>query len=142
MDDAQRPEAAAIRCAQTHLPSLCRRTREHRLRRPGWTRERVHHRPRWPDRGFQGQVWRRQEDFGSAAVCRGGPCPRNRVGMTTAYITHPDCLRHEMGAEHPERPQRLVAIDEHLRSANLLETLRCLPAPLAEPDDLKRVHAP
>jgi acetoin utilization deacetylase AcuC-like enzyme len=27
--------------------------------------------------------------------------------MTTAYITHPDCLRHEMGAEHPERPQRL-----------------------------------
>ena len=62
--------------------------------------------------------------------------------MTTAYITHPDCLRHEMGAQHPERPQRLVAIDEHLRSASLLEKLRCLTAPLAEPDDLKRVHAP
>jgi len=62
--------------------------------------------------------------------------------MTTAYITHPDCLRHEMGAEHPERPQRLVAIDEHLGRANLLEKLRCVPAPLAEPDDLKRVHAP
>jgi acetoin utilization deacetylase AcuC-like enzyme len=62
--------------------------------------------------------------------------------MTTAYITHPDCLRHEMGAEHPERPQRLVAIDEHLSRANLLEKLRCLPAPLVEPGDLKRVHAP
>jgi acetoin utilization deacetylase AcuC-like enzyme len=62
--------------------------------------------------------------------------------MTTAYITHPDCLRHEMGAEHPERPQRLVAIEEHLGRANLLDQLRCLPAPLAEPDDLKRVHAP
>jgi acetoin utilization deacetylase AcuC-like enzyme len=62
--------------------------------------------------------------------------------MTTAYITHPDCLRHEMGAEHPERPQRLVAIDEHLRGASLMAKLRCLAAPLAEPDDLKRVHAP
>ncbi|HEY6922025.1 MAG TPA: histone deacetylase family protein [Steroidobacteraceae bacterium] len=62
--------------------------------------------------------------------------------MTTVYITHPDCLRHEMGAEHPERPQRLVAIDEHLRRASLLDELRCMAAPLAEPDDLKRVHAP
>ena len=62
--------------------------------------------------------------------------------MTTAYITHPDCLRHEMGAEHPERPQRLAAIEEHLAGANLLDQLRCLPAPLAEADDLKRVHAP
>jgi acetoin utilization deacetylase AcuC-like enzyme len=62
--------------------------------------------------------------------------------MTTAYITHPDCLRHEMGAEHPERPQRLIAIDEHLRGAKVLDQLRCLPAPLAEPDDLRRVHSP
>src|SRR3569833_2755838 len=75
-------------------------------------------------------------------VCRNRARARDRAGMTTAYITHPDCLRHEMGAEHPERPQRLAAIDEHLRDANLLEKLRCLSAPLAEPDDLKRVHAP
>src|SRR3569833_1342374 len=75
-------------------------------------------------------------------VCRNRARARDRAGMTTAYITRPDCLRHEMGAEHPERPQRLAAIDEHLRDANLLEKLRCLSAPLAEPDDLKRVHAP
>src|ERR1700731_1525692 len=30
--------------------------------------------------------------------------------MTTAYITHPDCLRHEMGSGHPESPARLNAI--------------------------------
>ena len=60
--------------------------------------------------------------------------------MTTAYITHPDCLRHEMGAGHPECPERLGAVNEHMRSSGLLEQLRRLEAPLAVPDDLKRVH--
>jgi acetoin utilization deacetylase AcuC-like enzyme len=62
--------------------------------------------------------------------------------MTTAYITHPDCLRHEMGAGHPECPARLGAINEHMRASGMLEELRCLEAPLAEGDDLKRVHRP
>jgi len=60
--------------------------------------------------------------------------------MTTAYITHADCLRHEMGAGHPERPERLSAINEHLRISGLLDQLRCLEAPLADAADLKRVH--
>ncbi|HSY09035.1 MAG TPA: histone deacetylase family protein [Steroidobacteraceae bacterium] len=60
--------------------------------------------------------------------------------MTTAYITHPDCLRHEMGAGHPESPERLAAINEHMRSSGLLDELLCLEAPLAAVDDLKRVH--
>ncbi|HSS27790.1 MAG TPA: histone deacetylase family protein, partial [Usitatibacter sp.] len=30
--------------------------------------------------------------------------------MATALITHPDCVRHEMGAGHPESPARLKAI--------------------------------
>jgi acetoin utilization deacetylase AcuC-like enzyme len=64
------------------------------------------------------------------------------AGMTTAYITHPDCLRHEMGAGHPESPARLNAVNEHMRSSGLLDELRCLEAPLAEADDLKRVHRP
>ncbi|MGH8745660.1 MAG: histone deacetylase family protein, partial [Burkholderiales bacterium] len=34
--------------------------------------------------------------------------------MTTAFITHPDCLRHDMGAQHPECPQRLTAIEDQL----------------------------
>ena len=60
--------------------------------------------------------------------------------MTTAYITHSDCLRHEMGAGHPERPERLTAIDDQMQSSGLLESLRRLEAPLAHADDLKRVH--
>ena len=60
--------------------------------------------------------------------------------MTTAYITHADCLRHEMGAGHPERPERLSAINEALRTSGLLEELNCLEAPLADAADLERVH--
>jgi acetoin utilization deacetylase AcuC-like enzyme len=60
--------------------------------------------------------------------------------MPTAYITHADCLRHEMGAGHPENPDRLSAINEHMRSSGLLDELRCLDAPLADGDELKRVH--
>jgi len=60
--------------------------------------------------------------------------------MHTAYITHADCLRHEMGAGHPECPDRLNAVNEEMRSSGLLSELRCLEAPLASADDLKRVH--
>jgi acetoin utilization deacetylase AcuC-like enzyme len=61
--------------------------------------------------------------------------------MTTAYITHADCLRHEMGPGHPESPDRLSAVNEQMRSSGLLDGLLCLDAPLATADDLKRVHS-
>jgi len=60
--------------------------------------------------------------------------------MTTAYITHADCLRHEMGAGHPECPDRLSAINEQMRASGVLEQVRCLEAPLADAEDIKRVH--
>ena len=60
--------------------------------------------------------------------------------MATAYITHPDCLRHEMGSGHPESPERLGAVNEHMRASGLLEQVRALEAPLVETDNLKRVH--
>ena len=60
--------------------------------------------------------------------------------MTTAYITHTDCLRHEMGAGHPECPDRLRSVNEQMRTSGLIEELRVLEAPLAEARDLKRVH--
>ena len=31
-----------------------------------------------------------------------------------AFISHPDCLRHDAGPDHPESPLRLHAIDNHL----------------------------
>jgi acetoin utilization deacetylase AcuC-like enzyme len=60
--------------------------------------------------------------------------------MTTAYITHAECLRHEMGAGHPENPERLNSVNEHMRTSGILPELRCLEAPLADRQDLKRVH--
>src|ERR1700727_1336109 len=60
--------------------------------------------------------------------------------MKTAYITHADCLRHEMGAGHPESPDRLKSVNAEMRSSGLLDELRCLEAPLADAEDLKRVH--
>src|SRR6204780_1972544 len=60
--------------------------------------------------------------------------------MTPAYITPPDCLRHEMGSGHPECPARLNAINEQMRTSGMLDELRCLEAPLADVGDLKRVH--
>jgi acetoin utilization deacetylase AcuC-like enzyme len=60
--------------------------------------------------------------------------------MATAYVTHADCLRHEMGPGHPECPGRLSAINDQMRSSGLSDDLRCLEAPLADPDDMKRVH--
>ena len=62
--------------------------------------------------------------------------------MTTAYITHSDCLRHDMGPGHPECPDRLAAVNEHMRSSGLLDQLRVLDAPLVNEEDLKRVHRP
>ena len=76
---------------------------------------------------------REASDTRSYACSAGAP-------MTTAYITHPDCLRHEMGPGHPESPERLIAINEQMRSSGLLDELLCLDAPLADADDLKRVH--
>jgi len=47
-----------------------------------------------------------------------------------------------MGPGHPECPERLAAVNEHMRSSGLLEQLRVLEAPLASEEDLKRVHRP
>jgi acetoin utilization deacetylase AcuC-like enzyme len=60
--------------------------------------------------------------------------------MSTAYITHPDCLRHEMGSGHPECPDRLRSVNEQMRASGLLDELPTLEAPLAHAEDLKRVH--
>ncbi len=62
--------------------------------------------------------------------------------MTTAYVTHPNCLKHDMGPGHPECPDRLAAVNEAMRSSGLLEGLRTLEAPLAAVRDLERVHDP
>ena len=43
--------------------------------------------------------------------------------MHTAYITHPVCLKHDMGADHPECPARIQAIEDQLITSGLLQFL-------------------
>ncbi|MDN5751709.1 MAG: histone deacetylase family protein [Nitrosospira sp.] len=60
--------------------------------------------------------------------------------MHTAFISHPDCLLHEMGSTHPERPARLEAIEDELTACGLMDKLEHYAAPLATLEQLKRVH--
>ena len=62
--------------------------------------------------------------------------------MATALFTHPDCTLHEMGAGHPESPQRLKAILAALQSSGLLSKLMVREAPEARREHLERVHEP
>ena len=64
------------------------------------------------------------------------------VVMRTAFVTHADCLRHDMGAYHPERPARLTAIDDQLIAAGIAQYLERYEAPLATDEQLARVHPP
>lgn len=60
--------------------------------------------------------------------------------MQTAYITHPDCLRHEMVEYHPECPQRLTAIEDQLAAKGLMDFLHYREAPNASILQLERAH--
>ena len=62
--------------------------------------------------------------------------------MQTAYITHPSCLKHEMGNDHPECPARIRAIEDQLIASGLLDFLNWHEAPKATREALSRVHAP
>ncbi|MFU8777556.1 MAG: histone deacetylase family protein [Roseovarius sp.] len=56
--------------------------------------------------------------------------------MTTALITHPDCLGHETPVGHPEQIARLERILEVLEGKDVIR----VKAPLVAEDDLLRVH--
>jgi acetoin utilization deacetylase AcuC-like enzyme len=62
-------------------------------------------------------------------------------GMPTAYYSHPDCRAHDMGPGHPECPERLDAIADHLIASGLEAVLERREAPLVEPADARRAHA-
>ena len=53
----------------------------------------------------------------------------------TGYFSHPDCYKHEMGAGHPECPERLSAIEDRLLITGLdMALTRREPAPAALAD--------
>ncbi len=61
--------------------------------------------------------------------------------MSTAFYTHSDCQRHDMGDGHPECPQRLAAIQDHLRATGLDMALQWRDAPLVSREALMRAHS-
>jgi len=62
--------------------------------------------------------------------------------LLSAYITHSDCSRHEMGGDHPEAPERLGAINDMLLTKGLLDYMHSYDAPLATEAQLARAHSP
>ncbi len=60
--------------------------------------------------------------------------------MLSAFITHADCALHEMGPDHPECPERLAAIQDHLLIKGLLDYMQQHDAPLATEEQLGRAH--
>ncbi len=60
--------------------------------------------------------------------------------MQTAYISHPLCQKHDMGAHHPECPARIPAIEDQLIASGLMDYLQHHDAPEATREQLLRVH--
>lgn len=58
----------------------------------------------------------------------------------TGYYTHGDCRKHEMGAGHPECPQRLDAIEDRLLISGVGDALTRLEAPQASIEEMELAH--
>ena len=62
--------------------------------------------------------------------------------MATAYISHPECNRHDTGEGHPENSRRISAIEDQFVATGLLDVLRYYEAPEVTEQQLLRVHTP
>jgi acetoin utilization deacetylase AcuC-like enzyme len=60
--------------------------------------------------------------------------------VTTAFITHADCRKHDMGRGHPECAERLDAIADQLIASQIERFLERHEAPLATDEQLARAH--
>ncbi|MDB5799428.1 MAG: histone deacetylase domain protein [Rhodocyclales bacterium] len=60
----------------------------------------------------------------------------------TAFITHPDCWLHSMGAGHPESPDRLSAIRDRMIASGLEQYVSSFEAPQATIEQLQLAHSP
>ena len=58
----------------------------------------------------------------------------------TGYFTHPDCWKHEMGAGHPECPERLDAIENRLLVSGVGDALIKREASAAPIADVELAH--
>ncbi len=61
--------------------------------------------------------------------------------MSTLFYSHPACRLHDMGEGHPECPQRLDAISDHLLATGLDVALDFREAPQATATQIERAHS-
>lgn len=61
--------------------------------------------------------------------------------MPSAFITHSDCIQHEMGSCHPECPERLSAINDQLLVTGYINFMDSYDAPLATIEQIGRAHS-
>lgn len=60
--------------------------------------------------------------------------------MTIAFISHEACTLHAMGLGHPERPERLGAIQDRLIASGMEHAVQVFDAPAVTREQLLRVH--
>jgi acetoin utilization deacetylase AcuC-like enzyme len=60
--------------------------------------------------------------------------------MTVTIFSHPSCLRHDLGSDHPERPARLHAITDQLLSSGLEYVVQQRDASAATDEQLALAH--
>lgn len=60
--------------------------------------------------------------------------------MSAVYLSHPSCLRHDMGSYHPETAARITAVADRLLMTGLLDVMACLDAPKATQEQVLRAH--
>ena len=61
--------------------------------------------------------------------------------MSTALISHRNCVRHEISAGHPECPQRIDVINDQLKKQEIFDYLMHRDAPLATREQLMLAHS-
>lgn len=62
------------------------------------------------------------------------------ASLPVAWITHPDCRRHEIAPDHPESPLRLAAIEDRMIACGYADFMQRYEAPEVRREDLERVH--
>lgn len=62
------------------------------------------------------------------------------MAVKTGYISPVQCVAHKTGSQHPERPGRLDAINDHLRAEGLMDDLVILEARAASRDEIAAIH--
>lgn len=81
--------------------------------------------------------------LGALAGVTGPPgLPAGHRQEGTAYLFDPLYLRHDTGAGHPERPSRLLAVEQRLRGEAWFDALHPLSPREADIDAITLVHDP